>query len=133
MEVRILEYHPRFGAVPPQSCRAVSMAWSAGWRRCRFFGGRLCRAPLPAPSQALLLSLPGLLPAIGIAINDDELGVVDEAVDQGDEAGGVPEGFAPLGQRAVGVDCGGALARAAGNDTEQQISMAIAEAGNPTS
>ena len=51
---------------------------------------------------------------------------MDEAVDEGDDAGGVGEGFAPLGEGPVCVDYGGALLAAAGDDIEQQIGMAIA-------
>ena len=58
----------------------------------------LCLTPAAALCAALLLALFGLLAAVGIAVDGDDLGVVDEAVDQGDDAGGVGEGLAPLGE-----------------------------------
>ena len=60
-----------------------------------------CTPPPPALCSALLLVFLGLLAAIGIAVDGDDLGVVDEAVDEGDDAGGVGEGFAPLSEGAV--------------------------------
>ena len=55
-------------------------------------------APAAALGVALLLAFLGFLAAPGLAVDGDDLGVVDEAVDQGDDAGGVGEGFAPLGE-----------------------------------
>ena len=46
-------------------------------------------AAAAALGAALLLALFGLLAAIGIAVDGDDLGVVNEAVDERDEAGGV--------------------------------------------
>ena len=60
-----------------------------------------------ALGAAYLLAFRGLLAAPGIAVDGDDLGVVDEAIDQGDDAGGVGEGLAPLGERSVGGDDSG--------------------------
>ena len=48
--------------------------------------------------EALLAAFFGLLEAVGLALEGDDLGVADEAVDQGDHAGGVGEDLAPLGR-----------------------------------
>ena len=61
-------------------------------------------APPAALGAALLLAFLGLLAAPGLAVDGDDLGVVDEAVDQGDDAGGVGEGLAPLREGPVGGD-----------------------------
>ena len=80
--------------------------------RCRRFpavlvlGAGLAGSPAAALGAACLLAFLGLLAAPGIAVDGDDLGVVDEAVDQGDDAGGVGEGLAPLGERSVGGDSG---------------------------
>ena len=57
-----------------------------------------------ATSGPLLCALLGLLEAVGIAFDGDDLGVVDEAVDQRDDAGGVGKDLPPLGKGAVGDD-----------------------------
>ena len=58
--------------------------------RCRRFpavlGAGLSGSPAAALGAAYLLAFLGLLAAIGIAVDGDDLGVVDEAVDQGDGA-----------------------------------------------
>ena len=59
---------------------------------------------------ALLLALFGLLAAIGIAVDGDDLGVVNEAVDERDEAGGVGVRDAALEGLADGrLELGGAV------------------------
>ena len=98
--------------------------------RCRRFpavqGAGLSGSPAAALGAAYLLAFLGLLAAIGIAVDGDDLGVVDEAVDQGDDAGGVGEGLAPLGERPVGGDDGGSFPAPARDDVEQQVGMAVA-------
>jgi hypothetical protein len=49
----------------------------------------------------LLAAFLGLLEAVGLALDSDDLGVVDEAVDQGDDAGGIGEDLAPFGEGAI--------------------------------
>ena len=50
---------------------------------------------------------------------------MDEAVDQGDHAGGVGEDLAPFGEGAVGGDQRALLLVAAVNELEQQIGMTV--------
>ena len=67
-------------------------------------------AAAAALGAALLLALFGLLAAIGIAVDGDDLGVVNEAVDERDEAGGVGVRDAALEGLADGrLELGGAV------------------------
>jgi len=75
--------------------------------------------------EALFATLFGLLEAIGLALDGDDLRVVDEAVDQGDDTGGVGEDLAPFGKRAVGGDEGGLGLVAARDDLEEQVGVAV--------
>jgi hypothetical protein len=54
-----------------------------------------------------------------------DLGVVDEAVDERDDAGGVGEDLVPFGEGAVGGDEGGFGLVAARDDLEQQVGVAF--------
>ena len=75
---------------------------------------------------ALLRPFLGLLEPIGFALDRDDLGVVNQTVDQGDDAGGIGEDLTPLGEGSVGRDEGGFFLIAAANDLEQQVGVAIA-------
>ena len=67
-------------------------------------------AAAAALGAALLLALFGLLAAIGIAVDGDDLGVVNEAVDERDEAGDVGVRDAALEGLADGrLELGGAV------------------------
>ena len=44
------------------------------------------------------------LEAIGIAFDGDDLGVVQETVDQRDDTGGVRKDFVPFSERTIGGD-----------------------------
>jgi hypothetical protein len=55
-------------------------------------------------ARTLAGSFLGLLEAIGFAIDGEDLGVVDQAIDQGDDAGGVWKDLAPFGEGPVGGD-----------------------------
>jgi hypothetical protein len=74
---------------------------------------------------ALVGSFAGFFEAIGFAVDGNDLGVVDEAVDEGDDAGGVGEDLAPFGEGTVGGDEGAFLLVAAADEFEQQIGMAV--------
>ena len=58
----------------------------------------LTRGALRAPSLATFL---GLLEAVGLALDLNDLGVVYEPIDQGDDTGGVGEDLAPFGEGSV--------------------------------
>ena len=51
--------------------------------------------------------------------------MVDEPVDEGDDAGGVGEDLIPLGEGSVGGDERGFFLVATANDLEQQIGIAV--------
>jgi hypothetical protein len=74
---------------------------------------------------ALLGSFAGLLEAIGLALDGEDLGVVDQAIDQGDDAGGVWKDLAPFGERPVGSDERAVVLVPAADELEQQVGMAI--------
>ena len=59
----------------------------------------LLRPALSASGGELL----GLLEAVAVGFDVDHLGAVDEAIDEGDDAGGVGEDLAPFGERLVGA------------------------------
>jgi hypothetical protein len=46
----------------------------------------------------------GFLEAIAVGLDLDDLGAMDEPVDEGDDAGGVREDFAPLREGLVGAE-----------------------------
>lgn len=69
--------------------------------------------------------LAGLFVAIGFALEGDDLGVMDETIDERDDAGGVGEDLRPVRERAVGSDQGAAGFVAAVDQFEEQIGMAV--------
>jgi hypothetical protein len=62
-----------------------------------------------------------LLEAVGLAVDRDDLGVMDEAIDQGGDAGRGGEDLAPFGERAIGRHQGALVLIAARDELEQQI------------
>ena len=75
--------------------------------------------------SALLGSLLGFLEAVGVAVDGEDFGVVDEAVDQGDDAGGVGKDFTPLGERSIGCYEGALTLVAAVDELEQEVSVTV--------
>ena len=80
-------------------------------------------------ASTLLGSFLGLLEAIGFALDGEDLGVVDQAIDQGDDAGGVWKDLAPFGEGPVGGDDRAVVLVTAADELEQQIGMAIQSDG----
>src|ERR1700690_2713169 len=66
-----------------------------------------------------------LLEAIGFAIDGDDFGVVDETINQRDDACGVGEYLAPLGERAVGGDQRARALIAPEDPFEHQIGLGV--------
>jgi hypothetical protein len=67
----------------------------------------------------------GLLEAVAVGLDVDDLGAMDEAVDEGVDAGGVGEDPVPLGEGLVGAEQDGlAGVVAAGDDLEEEIGIA---------
>jgi hypothetical protein len=86
------------------------------------FGSVLLGTALLGASGAELL---GLLEAVTFGVDVDDLGAVDEAVDEGDDAGGVREDLAPRRERLVGAEQDGALGVVtAGDDLEEEVRVA---------
>ena len=73
----------------------------------------------------LVGSFLGLLEAIGFSLDGEDLGVVDQAVDQGDNACGIWKDLAPFGEGPVGGDDRAVVLVTATDEFEQQIGMAI--------
>ena len=76
-------------------------------------------------ARTLVGSFLGLLEAIGFALDGEDLGVVDQAIDQGDDAGGIWKDLAPFGEGPVGGDDRAVVLVTATDEFEQQIGMAI--------
>ena len=74
---------------------------------------------------ALLGALGGLFEAIGLAVDGDDLGIVDEAVDHGDDAGGVGEDLVPVGEVAIGGDQGAFGLVSSADELEQEVGVAV--------
>src|SRR5208282_603053 len=98
-----------------------SRAGPASGRR----GVWLSRAWGPSLTGPLLSALFSLLETVGIAVDGDDLGVVDEAVDQRDDAGGAGEHLVPVGERAVGGDQGALGLVASADQLEQHVGVAV--------
>ena len=64
--------------------------------------------------------------AIGLTLDHEDLRVVHQSVDNGDNAGRIREHLAPFGERPVGGHEGRFELVTAVDDVEQQIGVAIA-------
>jgi hypothetical protein len=83
---------------------------------------RLLAAAVLGSGGAELL---GLLEAVAVGLDVDDLGAVDESVDEGDDAGSVREDFAPLRESLVGAEEDGLVSVvAAGDDLEEEVGVA---------
>jgi len=65
--------------------------------------------------------------APGIAVDGDDLGSVDKAIDQGGGAGGAGHDAGPVAEAEIGCDDGCGALVAAGDDREQQVGLAVGE------
>src|SRR4051812_50070825 len=109
-------------AAPPRAVWPPAAAWSVrSWLGAAALAG------------ALLGAFARLLEAVGIPVDGDDLGVVDEAIDQRDDACGVGEDLAPFGERAVGGDQRAPDLVAARDQLEHQVGVAVGggEKANP--
>jgi hypothetical protein len=67
----------------------------------------------------------GFLEAVALGFDFDDLGAVDEAVDEGDDAGGVGEDLAPFGEGLVGAEEQRSVGVVAtSDDLEQEVGVA---------
>ena len=84
------------------------------WVKCRFPSLALGRRPFLS-----------LLAAIGLALDGEDFGMMDQPVDQGDHATGAGEDFAPFREGFVGADQRALLLMSAVDEFEQQIGMPV--------
>lgn len=63
--------------------------------------------------------------AIGLAVDDQDIGVMDQAIDDGDHARGVGEDGAPLDEGAVSGQDDGLADVALVDEVEEQVSMTV--------
>ncbi len=59
--------------------------------------------------------------AVGVALKSNDLGVMNQPVDEGDHAGGVGKHFGPLGKRSIGGDQRALVLVAATYQLKEQI------------
>ena len=76
-------------------------------------------------TSSLLGAFGCLFEAVGLAIDCDDLGMMDEAIDEGGDAGCRGEDLAPFGEWAIGRYQGALLLITARDELEQQIGMAV--------
>ena len=102
--------------------RPVSGELRLGW-----VGGQGPRSWLgfAALAGVLLAAFAGLLEPVGLALDGDDLGGLDEAIDQRDDAGGVGEHLTPFGKGAVGSDQRAAGLVAARDQLEHQVGVEV--------
>src|SRR5208337_905476 len=67
----------------------------------------------------------GFLEPIGFALDGDDLGVVHQAVDQRDDAGGVRKDFVPFSKRTVGGDQRAFVLVAPRDQLEQHVGVTV--------
>jgi len=67
----------------------------------------------------------GLLESVGVGVDLDDLGVMDEPVDEGDDARSVGEDLVPLSEGLVGGEYDRLVGVAAADDLEEQIGVAM--------
>src|SRR5215468_11502612 len=67
----------------------------------------------------------GLLAPVGLAVESVDLGMMNEAIDEGDDAGSVGEHLVPFDERTVGGDERARLFVAAGDELEEEVGVAV--------
>jgi len=80
---------------------------------------------VPAGRVSGRFALVCFLGAVGVALDLDDLGMMHEAIDDGDDAGGVGEHRVPFGKDAVGGHDRGLGFVAPVHDLEQQVGVAV--------
>src|SRR5215470_16414336 len=88
----------------------------------RWGGSWLGPPPLGSPGCSALFRL--LVP-VGLAIESVDLGMMNEAIDEGDDAGSVGEHLVPFDERTVGGDERARLLVAARDELEEEVGVAV--------
>uniref|UniRef100_UPI001FCBCDA7 hypothetical protein n=1 Tax=Rhizobium sp. PDO1-076 TaxID=1125979 RepID=UPI001FCBCDA7 len=65
------------------------------------------------------------LEAVAVAFDGDDLAVMQETVDQADDAGGIREDLRPFGKGLVGGEDGRSFLISAADDLNQKVGMAV--------
>ena len=74
---------------------------------------------------ALVGSLLCFLEPVGLALDGEDFGVMDETIDEGDHASGIGKDLAPFCEWAVGGHDGALVLVTSTDELEQQVGMAI--------
>jgi hypothetical protein len=77
-----------------------------------------------ATGSAGSVELLGFFEAVAFGVDVDDLGAMDEAVDERDDAGGVGEDLAPLGKGLVGAEEDGLLGVVTPGDDLEEVGVA---------
>ena len=72
-----------------------------------------------------MCALLGFFESVALTLDGEQFGAMDEAVDEGDDAGGVGEHVVPFAEDLVGGQDDGTLQVSAGDDLEQQVGVAV--------
>ena len=91
--------------------------------------GRRPSPPCPCLGPSLFLAEFGLSFPVAVAFNHDNLGVVGEAIDQRDRAGGVGKDGVPVLERQVRRHEQGAVFIAAADDLEEEVGEPVPRYG----
>src|SRR6516225_2871227 len=107
--------------------RGVRRAWweASSWARPAGLKGVGSWFASTALSRALLGAFFGLFETVGPTFDGEDLGVMDEAIDKRDDAGGVGKDLSPFGKGPVGGDDGAGLLIAATDELEQEVGMTV--------
>ena len=73
----------------------------------------------------MLGSLAGLFSAVGLAVDDDDFSVVNEAINQSDNTGSIGEDIAPFRERSIRRNQRALLLVSATDELEEKISVAV--------
>ena len=84
---------------------------------------------VPRLAWWVLLSVVGVFHAVGVAVGDDDGGVVQEPVEDADGGGLLGQESAPLFEGPVRADGQGAAFVGAGDEAEQQLGSGVVERG----
>ena len=79
----------------------------------------------PAVSGTLFSAFGCLFEPIGFGVDGDDLGMMDEAINERGDAGGVREDVPPIGEGTICGDECALLLIAAADEFEEQIGMAV--------
>ena len=101
----------------PAGRNAATGEARGSWARSRLGAAALARALIGAFAR--------FLEPVGLTLDGNDLGVVDQTIDQRYDASGIGKHLTPLGERPIGGDQGATILVAAGDQLEHQVGMAV--------